>query len=294
MKSYILRGVDASLRKRLTDSGVLFYELDANDVIVEPSQYSWALECLNATGSEKASAEYENMVVVTLKYGRAAAEDGKAAAAAQLAAQQAALSEQEKLRAQARQGYIQACSARLKDAVEAATKDSAAKQQKLSPVAARLFTLARQAHVAANPPAAPGSFQRYQEEFSRIREVAKISGVRVSNGALLLFTDLVHATNPKTKERHELGKFIIIVRTDGQGEPIRWLNQTRRVDGIRPAMNAPYVLSSGAPLVSEVQETFLQLIAQLDFAIVAELAVQFLETVETNEPGKYISNWPSA
>jgi hypothetical protein len=288
MKSYILRGVDASLRKRLTDSGVIFYEWDANDVIVESSQYAWALECLNATGSEKDSAEYENMVVVTLKYGRAAAAEGKAAA------QQAVLSEQEKARAQARQGYIQACSARLRDAVDFATRDSAAKQQRLSPVASRLFTLARQAHVAANPPGAAGSGERYQEEFKRMREVAKISGVRVGNGVILLYTELIHATKTGASQRHELGKFIIIVRTDGQGDPIRWLNQTRRVDGIRPSMHAPYVLGSGAPLASGVQETFVQLIAQLDFAIVAELAIQFLETVDNNEPGKYICHWPSA
>jgi hypothetical protein len=286
MKSYILRAVDTTLRQRLIDSGVTFYDWNS-DVVVEQAQYKLALAALNARGTEKAT-EYENMFEVALEYGRdelrPAQEEGISAA----------VSAQVEERAQARAGYILACAARFKGLLDQAANDLTAKQKSLTPVQSRFVTLSRQAHIAADIQDNATRSARWLEEFQRLSQVPKIHAVRVTRGAILLYTDLIYATKAGTNKRHELGKFIIVIQTDGQGEPILWLNQSRRVDGIRPTMNAPYVFASGAPMASEMQETLIQLIAQFEFSVVAEIAIQFLESVEDDEPGKRIDKWPWA
>jgi len=61
---------------------------------------------------------------------------------------------------------------------------------------------------------------------------------------------------------------------------------------VRDDMNAPTVFSDGQAGAAEIHATIMELIARLELSTVAELAIQFIETPENNEYGKYVSNWP--
>ena len=63
---------------------------------------------------------------------------------------------------------------------------------------------------------------------------------------------------------------------------------------MRPAMNAPTVYADGTPIVDEIQESMLELIARLELSVVAELAIQFIETGGDEIPFTHLTKWPLA
>lgn len=281
MNTYILRGVDATLRQRLTNAGVVFYDWNS-DIIVEEPQFTLALEALNATGAQKAT-EHEGMIEVTLKYG----------AKAQQPLEAAPLPQADEAYLKARKAYIKASSARLKDTIDRAQALLKSKREALLPLQNRVFAVARQVHVTSEQVDENALRRRYADEYLRMRQLPHVTGVRVTKDLLMVYTDTIHATVAGGGERHELGQFMFMVRVDGHGDqPFRMYNLTRRVHGIRESMNAPYVLSDGTGLVAEVQETLIELIAQFEFATAVELAIQFLETVNEDDPARFISSWP--
>ena len=133
--------------------------------------------------------------------------------------------------------------------------------------------------------------EKFAREIALIKETPKVNRVRVTNagGAILIYTDTLFATAVDSEEKHEIGKFLIRILPDASSDSIRFYNATRRVNGIRPAMNAPYVLADGTIISDEIKQTFLDLIARCDFAALADLAVQFIETVNDDAPGRFIT-----
>jgi hypothetical protein len=105
---------------------------------------------------------------------------------------------------------------------------------------------------------------------------------------------MLQATDPRTGVCYELGRFLVVIRTNGTNAGVSWFNQTRRVSTIQPNMNAPRVFADGSPCADEIRETLLELIAQFEFATVVELAIQFVETLVDDELSKYIDKWPRA
>jgi hypothetical protein len=87
---------------------------------------------------------------------------------------------------------------------------------------------------------------------------------------------------------------MIVIRTDGLDDGVRWFNSTRRVRTVQPGMNAPRVYPDGTACIDEIKETLLELIAQFEFATVAELAIQFVESVGEDDMSKFIDKWPLA
>lgn len=282
--SYRVRLKEQSI-KRLQHAGVFFHELDGY-VILDNNNLNIALATLNAIVHTQSQTQYENMVEITIDRISQRRRQAQASASA------ASPSGGDPARLQSREAYVKACAARMKNSIDLVSSGLNARQQKLPLLKSKFFSLCRQQYLMSVDE--DEHQNKLREEYARIKQVGKIQEVRVSSGVILLYTDMLYAIEPETESQHEIGKFIIIVRTDGQGEPIRWLNQTRKVNAIRPSMNSPYVLTDGTPCVSEIQETFLQLIAQFDFAVVAELAIQFIETVNDDEAGKHIDKWPAS
>lgn len=290
MKSFILRGTDAMLKQRLGEAGVYFYDFSADAIVIEEDLLPGALRALEATVAEEKESEYEGLYEISLQYTKkpAAAPRKKPAAATASAAPT-----MDPARAAARQRYIEACSVRLKDAVQSAEQNYHKQRKALPPLQSKFFTLCRQNHVAGDKATDEERRQRFAAEFQRLKETSKVRDIRVTNGALLIYTNMLCAAEPDGGPEHEIGRFIILVRLDGQGnDPVRWFNQTRRVNAMRSNMNAPYVMEDGSPCLSEILETLIQLIAQFELATVADLAIQFVETINDDEPGRHIDKWP--
>jgi|GEM_PF-4473021 len=278
MKSYLVPGLDDAQKQRLTDAGINFYAFDEANLIVEEPQLATLLEALNATGTES-TTEFENMFKLKLRYRTAPAEP-------------VPQPQGDPALAQARQQYIEICGERVKKALKEASDKVAAAKSEIRDSEQRFFDLTRLDAFGRVSGSEEEQRVAFAQEFERLLAVPRVLDVRVIQGAVLVYTDLLHATHPETGATHELGKFMLYISIDGKNDGVRWFNSTRRVDAVRANMNAPYVYESGRARVTEMRETFVELIGRLELSAVAELAMNFVETVENDEMGRMLDHWP--
>lgn len=140
-----------------------------------------------------------------------------------------------------------------------------------------------------------GELEKYGREFDRLLDVPKVRDVQAGSGVVKVFTDTLFCTDPRSGKRHEIGAFRIEINTAGSNGGVSWFNLTRRVDGCNAGMQAPHVFPDGHACFGNTAETFAELIANYEFAAVAMVAVQFVESVNVDDAaGKYIHNWPLA
>ena len=297
MKSCILKGIDDAQRKHLSDNGVIFYDWN-KDIVIDESQIALTLELLQAKG-EEGNTDYENMVELILTYDNTTGATKKQKKAAARAVQQSRAETQaavadDPAREKARSAFISASKGNIKDHIEATNAALTEQKKELAKLGANFINRARQRFVAENPLSDAHCASSLKAQYQTLKEIPKVTAVRVVPGSILVYTDDLTATCPQTNELRQIGKFLIVINTAGTNPPVRWYNQTRCLNAILPGMHAPYVLQDGSPLSDSILETLIQLIAQFEFAIVAELAIQFIETVNDDEPGKHISRWPAA
>lgn len=284
MKSYIVPNLDNNDKQMLHDHGVVYYPWDDVSIIIGESHLEQALRLLGATATEK-ETEYEGFYQLTLTF----------TPTPNAVAQTNPRGRQYDATTQAsRARYIELCSARLGDMAKQAVAKINNRKQKLVP-AQEVFVKNARHHFCGSTNLPEDALKtRFSDEYDRLLAVDKVKAVRVTNGALLVFTDTLVATHPKTGKRHELGEYMIVIRTDGMDDGVRWFNSTRRVRTVQPGMNAPRVYPDGTACIDEIKETLLELIAQFEFATVAELAIQFVETVGEDDLSKFIEKWPLA
>ncbi len=190
MKSYIVPGLDSTDRDLLHNHGIVFYDWNT-EIIVNESQMADALQLLGATATE-AATEYENMYMLTLVFNTTApTADGDKRAL-------------DRSRRQSRANYIQACQARLQDFVTQAQANVTDGRKKLGPAQDRFVMLSRQQFVAGQGTV---SEQDLAEQFERLLEVPKVKAVRVSSGAILVYTETLTASDPRTSQTYELGEY---------------------------------------------------------------------------------------
>jgi hypothetical protein len=274
-------GLDGAQRQRLIEAGIIFYDW-AGDLLVEEPQLQAALKVLGATATEQAT-DYENMFKLALRYVSADAPKPKRKAR-----------DEDSPLARSRALYIKTCSSRVQALVAEAVNVAAQKQGAL-PAAYTLFAQwSRIESFAKEKLDEQAKRAEFVEELQRLREIPQVRDVRVVPGVLLVYTHKLYATARDTKARHEVGEFLIRIRLDGTNGGVRWFNSSRRINGVRPAMNAPNVYADGTPCADEMVQTLIELIAQCQFATVAELAIQFIETTEDDELGKTLDRWPLA
>lgn len=280
MKSYLMPGLDGAQRQRLTDAGVVFYDW-AGDLLVEEPHLHTALKVLGATATEQAT-DYENMFKLALRYVSADAPKTRRKAT------------DDSPLARSRAQYIKTCSVRVQALVAEAVNVAAAKQGAL-PAAYTLFAQwARINSFATEKLDEQRKVAEFVDQLQRLLEIPQVKDVRVIPGVLLVYTHKLYASARDTRARHEIGEFLIRIRLDGTNGGIRWFNASRRVNGVRPAMNAHNVYADGTPCADEMVQTLIELIAQCQFDTVTELAIQFIETTEDDEFGKTLDRWPLA
>lgn len=136
----------------------------------------------------------------------------------------------------------------------------------------------------------------YGLEFDKLRTVKGVKDVLVGDGVIKIFTNTLYCTDPRTNILHEIGTFRIEIYTDGSGDAVRWFNLTRQVRGYDDRkMQAPHVFPEGKACMGNTKEIFPELIANYEFAAVAMVAIQFVESVNVHDDaGKFIDRWPKA
>ncbi len=133
----------------------------------------------------------------------------------------------------------------------------------------------------------------YAQEFNKLLQVPKVRRVEAKEGKVIVYTDVLFCTDPRTGICHEIGAFRIELVAD-MGIPY-WFNLTRSVDGYNNRMQAPHIYSNGQACLGNAAEIFPELIGNYEFAAAAMVAIQFVESVNTDDTaGKHIDKWPVA
>jgi hypothetical protein len=130
-------------------------------------------------------------------------------------------------------------------------------------------------------------------EFDELTQLANVVGVKVEGDKIVVSTDVLYCTHPKSHVIYEIGAFDIHI--DISRSIVQWVNKTRKVAGGSGQMNAPHVDPHGNACLGNTKDLFPQLIHKREFASVVQLAIAFVEAVNVDDNwGAYIVNWPVA
>lgn len=131
-------------------------------------------------------------------------------------------------------------------------------------------------------------------EFDELCRVYKVRTVEVKEKSIVIMTDMLYCVDPRSGIRHEIGEFKITIPMDTSRE-VTWLNQTRTIKMESRTMHAPHVSSNGKACFGNTQDLFPMLIKKREFASAVQLAIAFVESVNTSDAwGKGISRFPEA
>jgi hypothetical protein len=198
-------------------------------------------------------------------------------------------------RAISRRNYIEACRARLEEVRQQARNSAQPVFEELKKAERQFVRLSRQNAILNNTLSDDELVARFNEDIEQIRGTEKVVDVRVIPNSVLIYTDTLYAAAPDSGVRHEIGKFLIWVRLDEVNAGVYWFNSSRRVDGARNDMNAPYVYNDGRASSDDTKQAFLDMIARCELGPIADLAIQYIETVNPENPlTAYLENWPRA
>ena len=117
--------------------------------------------------------------------------------------------------------------------------------------------------------------------------------MRVEGQSIVVFTEVLNCRDNRTGYLHEIGAFKIELPFAGNS-PI-WTNLTRRVKGFKENQHAPHIWAGGDACLGNAAHIFPDLFTNRQFAVAAQIAIEFVESANTNDPaGKHISSWPLA
>ena len=199
-----------------------------------------------------------------------------------------------------RQRYIDECAKRLKGSINELKEKVASGTESIKSLEKKLVETIRVTKEAeqklfllltCNGP----ERERYGLEYDKLLSVAHVQAVIVRDSKIIVTTDKLYCADPRSKKLHEIGAFRIEIRTDGNDECVRWFNLDHRIDGYKSGMQAPHVFPEGNACLGSAKEIFPSLIASYEYAAVAMVAIQFIESVNTDDDaGKHIDRWPLA
>ncbi len=131
-------------------------------------------------------------------------------------------------------------------------------------------------------------------EFDELCRIYKVRSVEVKQKSIVIMTDMLYCVDPRSGIRHEIGEFKITIPMDARSD-VSWLNQTRTIQMDGRTMHAPHVSSRGKACYGNTQDLFPMLIKKREFASAVQLAIAFVESVNTSDAwGKGISRFPEA
>lgn len=140
--------------------------------------------------------------------------------------------------------------------------------------------------------AAPGiDTDKALREFDTLLNHPKVTGVRYVDEVFEVSTVVLNCRHPRTGNLHEIGAFKIMV--DFNKGRIRWFNQTRRIDGVSPEMQAPHIFNDGHPCLGNMETVLADLLAAYELYAIIMMAISFVEEVNLSDAaGKYLGKWP--
>jgi hypothetical protein len=297
VNTYVLPKINEDRRRQLENCGVPFSEWTEDSVLIDGEQnLELALQVLDLNARIRRSDE---LIELKVRSGYAPFTEAPAQAPPPPPTPETPPPQptQEMLagRGQSRALYVNACRERLKETLKTAHERARQTKEQLEEAARRFFSLARKSSLSAPGKTQESYRQELTEEAAKIHAVPRVLDVVVGNNGIGVCTDVLYATAPDTGVRHEIGSFMIWIRPSGENPGVFWVNRTRRIESLRPDMNAPYVFADGTAAIDDARAAFQELIARGEFANACDLAIQYIETAQPDSPlTAYLSKWPVA
>ncbi len=140
----------------------------------------------------------------------------------------------------------------------------------------------------------------YEQDYDNLLSIPQVTDVKVSDALISVFTSTIYCTDPRTQTVYDIGQFRIDISTSPKvaQECVTWHNLTRKIkintrDGDR-TMDAPHV-RQGQACFGNYQKVFPELVAKYEFSTVAQLAIEFVRSVNVGDAwGETINRWPEA
>jgi len=173
-----------------------------------------------------------------------------------------------------RDNYINACANRLGSEKERASKAIKEHNAEIADYQKRLVETYRKrdedmARVMALEAIDGGENTKYGAEYDALAEVEKVKRVIVRDGMVQVYTDNIYINyDGKT---YDIGEFRIDIGTNGE---LHAINLTRTISG----KAHPHIDSNGWICLGNVSSGIAELIANYEFAVVAQIMIQFLCT----------------
>jgi len=137
--------------------------------------------------------------------------------------------------------------------------------------------------------------EKFGLEFDKLLSIPQVLEVKIEGNVIKVFTDILYCVDPRTELKHEIGEFRIEITTNDPRDGIRWFNLARKVDTYWIQANAPHVDGNGKACLGNAKYLFPPLIQNCEFAVVAMMAIQFVESVNVGDgAGQYVNRWPFA
>lgn len=196
-----------------------------------------------------------------------------------------------------REKYVRACADRVQALIADSLEQIAEMRKEVERIQCALVSRSRARLVKQRQAARKRICDRpaLGREFNALIKTAKVSSVAVRPGTISVWTESLFCPCPKTKLKHEIGKFRIDIHLDGRADGVRWFNLSRQVDACNQAQQGPKVLRSGRACFSELKEAFPDLIAELKLSVLVQLAIEFIEQIDGDEPtASFLNLWPEA
>jgi hypothetical protein len=273
MKSYILPAADSSLKERLNQAGIKFFDWMEGIILEGESDMTASLQALGMLATEH-ETEFADLVQLRL-----------------YKPTEPVANQEDEARSRSRDNYIKACSACLKSRRKAASDAAASVGENLPEKRAAFFSAVRAEFLNQEGT----NIEAYlAHQWQMLRTTSGALAVQCLPGKVLVDTDTVYTTSPQGG-RFELGRFRLEINLDGDLAGLVFINSSRRVDGFKKAMHAPHVFANGRPCFEEIEQVLLELVARFELATVVEIALQFLESAaEDPFHGRFAQNWPRA
>lgn len=299
MKHYFLTGLNDKQKVQLADSLVVFSDMvigEKNGLLFDETNKDFALQVLGFVEKKQAATIYDGIVEV--KYGPAEAaavsedKSGPSKKSDVVKAKRPELDEEHK---RYRDLYIAACSSRVSELVVQNRQVLSTERSQIERLQQDLIRELRAIRIEEGRASGAGLVDKdaAAREFDAIFEVPKVKDVSVEDGIISVYTETLFAYDPRSRKRHELGNFVIQFLTDGQSDCVRWYNLTRRVNAGRSDQHAPHVFTSGRASLHAIKDSLVDLVAELQFAVATQLAIDFIEQVDVDEPdGAMLDKWP--
>jgi hypothetical protein len=297
LSTYELQNINAAQRDLLLGFGVQHHPWGDDNVLIDgEDQLELALQVLNLQIAKR-KVNQENLISLKLKSGYVPTVHPSGTIAAPVPTETAPAEPRATPVPRPepnpdRTRYVEICRERLERQINEAREHVKRTTKAFKAATTAFIESMRQSTFAQE--LSPAEWDaRFAEELDRVREMGKVVDVKVTNNGFAVITDTLYATAPDTNKRYEIGSFLIHIRPGGDSAGVFFINRTRRVDGARPAMNAPYVYANGTTVTDDVTEVLMELLGRGEIAAIVDLAIQYIETVQPEHPlTADLNKWP--